>query len=266
MSMVLAFNLQGETPKVRTPGIAGKRPSWIELGPEGWHSRNQADALDRLPERGCAKVVLGVVRKEPSSYGKRDLAIAYEEAVKAQSGRIYSIKKANRRKLRHAFMTRANANGGIRSLFNELDADGDGSITLKEFYMGLQKLGLGLTLTRDEVAEIHREMDLNNDSVVDLDEISNFVGSLRVGKKTKGKHPGPIISDRDRRKLTTTVFDPRVKVFKPRRGDWTRDRGRRTIQKLLQSKLVGPSAVYQEGIPTSYGEPNFRPVPRNYHQ
>jgi hypothetical protein len=140
ISMVRGFKLQGEDVPIQSVGM-GKRGSWVQLGADGWHSRNQAKALERLPEKGSTKIVLGVVRKEPSVYGKRDVAIAYKEAVKDQLSRIHKIKRENRRKLRHAFMKRASESGGIKTLFADLDTDGNGSISLKEFRQGLIKLG-----------------------------------------------------------------------------------------------------------------------------
>ena len=117
---------------------------------------------------------------------------------------------------------------------------------------------LGLNFTKEEVADIHQEMDLNGDAGLDLQEISKFVGTLRTGRK-----PGPSL---DSTTLTITKFDPRVTTFRPRRGDWTGDRGRRTLKKLMEAKLVGSDVVYQHGEALRYGEPNFRPVPASFHQ
>ncbi|KAJ8612675.1 hypothetical protein CTAYLR_002135, partial [Chrysophaeum taylorii] len=76
------------------------------------------------------------------------------------------------RKIRKVLRTEAKSES-LRSLFRELDRNGDGSITALEFRKGLRDLGF--RLDEFEVTELVRHCDLNGNGCVSFREFEDFV-------------------------------------------------------------------------------------------
>jgi Ca2+-binding EF-hand superfamily protein len=55
--------------------------------------------------------------------------------------RSLAIRQKHRQKLRNAFIERATKHGSIKNLFNALDTENTGGISLNEFRRALEKMG-----------------------------------------------------------------------------------------------------------------------------
>ena len=98
------------------------------------------------------------------------------------------IKRKNQQALRRKFAANALKNG-IGSFFSMMDANGNGKISRKEFQRGLEKLGMGVILSDEEqVDSLFAAIDTDRNSILDLDEVTEFVGMMAKGSDTVAMH------------------------------------------------------------------------------
>lgn len=81
------------------------------------------------------------------------------------------------RKIRHLLRTEAKAES-LRQLFEDLDRNGDGTITALEFRKGLRELGFRLDDV--EVGQLVRHCDLNGNGEISFAEFESFVKSREM--------------------------------------------------------------------------------------
>lgn len=62
------------------------------------------------------------------------------------------------------------ANGDLAQTFQQLDGDGDGRITAKEFLVFMT--ARGETITREELESIFKDADRDGDGMIDLAEFT----------------------------------------------------------------------------------------------
>ena len=67
----------------------------------------------------------------------------------------------------------------IRAVFQELDTDGNGTISLEELALAMERLG-GKAVSNREVVETMKSADLNADNVVDWDEFVTMIHKSEV--------------------------------------------------------------------------------------
>ena len=60
----------------------------------------------------------------------------------------------------------------VEDLFNEIDGDGDGTLSGPELYKGVKKI-VGEALTPDQVSMIIMALDTNGDNRIDVMELRN---------------------------------------------------------------------------------------------
>ena len=66
---------------------------------------------------------------------------------------------------------------GISRFWKEIDDDSSRSLTLEEFERGLSDHNLELDFTKEEIAELYKEFDADQDGRISYDE---FLVALRV--------------------------------------------------------------------------------------
>jgi Ca2+-binding EF-hand superfamily protein len=103
--------------------------------------------------------------------------------------------------LREVFANRASSGGGVQDLFNLIDTDGNGSISLKEFKVGLAKMGL--TYLLEDSDDLFNTLDRDGNQKIDLQELNFFLYEMSSPKKSRRRRrTKPIVptqfSDADR--------------------------------------------------------------------
>ena len=209
----------------------GRRSNSVkEMGRDNWHAAKTKKAYARLKVDSSQPVIFkGAEYRSPKEVRGRPLALNIIEEGEARVLNSQRIRDENRLKLRNALIIRASGAGGVESLFKRLDTDCDGGIAPDELSSAVQSWG-SFPLTRDEINQLHGALDLNNDGLIDMGELTKFVGAIQSTSKSK----------RTRNPLSPTTFDPAVRAYRPRRGDFRGEKARNTIQRLVNHKLIDP--------------------------
>jgi Ca2+-binding EF-hand superfamily protein len=89
----------------------------------------------------------------------------------------------NRQRLREVFAERACKPGGIQALFDFIDTDRSGEISLKEFKVVLARMGLTYMLEDSE--DLFKELDRDGSQEIDLKELHWFINQLKAPSKSR---------------------------------------------------------------------------------
>ena len=73
----------------------------------------------------------------------------------------------------------------LKSLFNELDTDHSGGISIDELTVGFKKIGL--KLWEEQISEFHKEADTNGDKSLSLDEFITAVTEAKDREETRAE-------------------------------------------------------------------------------
>jgi hypothetical protein len=150
-------------------------------------------------------------------------------------GRTYVNKVAhrrevNRQKLRNLFVDNSAMLGGMDKLFEFIDEDGDGSITLREFKKGISKIGWGVVL--EDLSDIYTHIDKNNDDGITKQELGAF---LRAHVKRRVTKPNIDTSA----SVTRTSHRAPAKSSKAaRRPGWEKERMQQTLVKAERKEVA----------------------------
>jgi hypothetical protein len=109
------------------------------------HSHRHARILART------KVKLGHrelprLKKKTIQYKRRSLALDANDQKVERGTKITSRFMQNRKKLREIFAQRSQSTGGVERLFQYIDTNNSGHIDIKEFRVGLARMGLSYFL------------------------------------------------------------------------------------------------------------------------
>jgi hypothetical protein len=113
----------------------------------------------------------------------------------AKANRAQKIRDKNREFLVQKLKFRMLERGSVKGLFNEIDADGNGSVTMKELKLALLRMNIH-TLAGDFVIYFS-EMDKDKNGVVELAELDSYL-----------KHPPRSKSMMDTRCMALTTIQP----------------------------------------------------------
>jgi hypothetical protein len=143
---------------------------------------------------------------------KRTLALDEKQQTVFQAQRAHRKHKERRNNLRKMLVDKTLEQNGVGKLFNMIDTDSSGGISLEEWKTGLQRLAMkremlaatprtrsnlsGLILLNEDVVgmtNLHKEIDTNGDGEVDLQELTSFI---KKRNKVTNKVPSkPMSSD-----------------------------------------------------------------------
>jgi hypothetical protein len=163
---------------------------------------------------------------------RRTLALDEKQQVVFKAQRARQNHKERRSNLRKLLVDKALEQSGIEKLFNMIDTDGSGGLSLDEWKVGLQRLTMGrgmlaatprtrsnlsgLSLLNEDLTgmgDLHQEIDTNGDGVVDLQELTMF-----IRKKNE------TVSRPSRPNRRSGPVDEKVAKMTLRRKGWSEER------------------------------------------
>jgi Ca2+-binding EF-hand superfamily protein len=163
------------------------------------------------------------MKKEPKySYKRRSYALDDNDQLIAKARRTQKIRDENRIHMIQKLKQRCLELGSIQALFNQIDADGDGSVTMKELKLAL--LRMNFTLIATDFPIYFNEMDTNGDGVVDMGELDRYLKNP----------PRPSAGDNRCMEITQIVhrYSPVTYGTADRRVGWEQRRAQQTEEQL----------------------------------
>jgi hypothetical protein len=121
----------------------------------------------------------GTAAGSKRQFKKRVLALDLLEEKKQYGLKVDQRYHENRRLLKNKFVKKSQQAGGIKFLFDWMDENKAGKISLKMFCRGLGRLGWSMLVDNHEhVQLIFQGIDQDGDGYLQLEELANFVGQL----------------------------------------------------------------------------------------
>jgi hypothetical protein len=191
------------------------------------------------------------LRKDPKiSYKRRSYALDNDDQGVAKAKRAQKIRDENRQFLIQKLRQKILEAGSVLALFNLIDADKNGFVTMKELKLAL--LRMNFTLIASDFPVYFNEMDTNGDGVVDYSE---FVAYM--------KHPPRSLTFDERCQGVTMVSTrgaPHMFGTADRRVGWEKKRAAITERQLRRKFVDSAFAQSQNQIlhsqrlmPPTYG-------------
>jgi hypothetical protein len=165
----------------------------------------------------------------------RSTALDAQDDGRSYTNKVSRRRDVNRQKLRNLFVDNSAMLGGIDKLFDFIDEDGDGSITMREFKKGITKIGFGVVL--EDLEDLYDNMDQNKDNSINKQELEGF---LRAHVK---------------RRLTKPLIDTCASVTRAsrrappksskavRRPGWEQDRTKRTMTQAQRKEMASTEGM-----------------------
>lgn len=97
---------------------------------------------------------------------------AFDVAPTKQTDFIEKLKQDRRQLVREKFWACGKSEERIQKLYNELDEDGDGLVSYKEFSRGMGRLGLGFLV--EDGKHLFSQIDVDNSGSLDFKETKQF--------------------------------------------------------------------------------------------
>jgi Ca2+-binding EF-hand superfamily protein len=166
----------------------GTRKVVSHKGKKTISENNQRRGNRRLPRPTDPRKTKAATNKKDTDWGtmyrrKRSLALDSKERLAALEKAMEERRTKNRGNLQRILVNKAlEQEGGIKKLFELIDVDGSGQISLKEWRMGLNRLtyqskklrsqAIGLKMVADD---LFREIDASGDNLLSLDELKTYL-------------------------------------------------------------------------------------------
>jgi Ca2+-binding EF-hand superfamily protein len=148
---------------------------------------NQKRGNQRQAQPRARKLKVATRSKKDADMGtmyrrKRSLALDSKERMIYQNEAIEERRAQNRQKMQKMLVSNSLKSGGIKTLFQMIDTDHSGEISLKEWRAGLNRLtysnkgmrkeAVGLKMVADE---IFHKIDVDGNNSLDLDELTAYL-------------------------------------------------------------------------------------------